>query len=222
MVTNTQVDLPSPAGLSEREFDFLTRVTMIATWVSRHDDEEVIARCMSELGMDRPTADAWLTKAQEYMALGAVENVEAARQLYLCRLESIYQLSMSRAVRDEVKVTTRPMKLQVGDSDETREVMGTTTEVKPQAFNAAAVQLALKAATDAAKLQGAKSEGGGTRIGNMNVLMQGNGGELPMGNTVDQLSDQDLAKLIGVEVAEAERRVPRLDAAPSNGEHTGD
>lgn len=194
-------------SLSSREYEFVSRVHRICLWLAKETEDETIQRCIDELGMTEPTAKKWIAKAEDYMALGIVENIDISREMYNYRLEQIFNLCMSNAQRDMVEVTTKPWKLRVaGQNDENQDrfevITATQTKVKANALDVGAIQTALKAAEKAARLAGVKvgKVGGGAKIGTVNVQI--NQGELPGAQSIGEMSNEQLAGLAGLEVAE--------------------
>lgn len=197
-----------PQALTEREYNLIQHLNLVATWLARESEPEVRRRCQDELDMTEKSAQLWIDKAKNYMALGAVENVEAAKAQYHLRLLGIYHLCMRHAEKDVVEVTTKPMKVVVEANDGTPDGMtvidAKITKVKPNCLDVGAVGAALKCAREMAHISGARpTVAKGARIGNMNVLMNG-GGQLPTAPITDGLANADLAALVGAEVMDAE------------------
>lgn len=187
-----------PAALSDREWGLISRLNQISIMLARSDTREaVIKRIKAEWNIGDTEAERWLRKGEEYMASGAIEHVEGAREMFHHRLTEIYGLAMEHAVRDQVEVTTRPTRI-IDKDGESVVINGKHTKVKYNALDTGALQVALKAAKDAAHLMGVKPHEGrlGVAIGTVNVHQAAPA----QANTTNELANKALAELVGAEI----------------------
>lgn len=189
-------------GLSAAEYDLVSRVHRVCVWLARHRSrKKVVEEIIEEFGCDEAAAVVWISKAQEFMALGMIGGADKAREMYHHRLLEIYEVAMRHATKDRIKTVTKPTKV-VGPDGQFRVINGTHVTVEKDVLDSAALGLALKAAREIAHVQGARPrDGGGPRSLHVENL-QINNGQLPQANQTDQLTNASLAMLLGAEVVE--------------------
>lgn len=190
------------AGLDAREFTLLSRLYQICIWMAKNKRKEVIKLVIDEYDTDEASAETWVRKAEDFMALGVLEGAASARQAYNHRLQKIHDLCMAHAVKDEVEVTTKPYRVMVIDRDgqqtgETKIITAQQTKVRVNVLDTSAINVALKAAREMAMINGGRAvdSRGNTTYNNVNV--QVNNTELPGANRTSDLSNEELAKLAG-------------------------
>ena len=187
-----------PAALSDREWGLISRLNQISIMLARSETrEKVINSIKAEWNIGNTEAEKWLRKGEEYMASGAIEHVDGAREIFHHRLTEIYGLAMKHAVKDQVEVTTRPTRI-IDKDGQPVVIDGKHTKVKYQSLDTGALQVALKAAKEAAHLMGVKPRDGrlGVAIGTVNVLQAAPA----QANTTNELANQALAALVGAEI----------------------
>lgn len=234
------IDQPGDAidGLTPREYSFLSRINKICITMAKSKTRvEATREIQAEFNLDEKTTERWIRKAEDYMALGAMDTADEARQMYHVRLAQIFNLAMAHAVRDQVEITTKPYKLAVvgpdGKATGQRRVITTQqTKVKPNALNAAALAIATKVAREMAILTGGRvPEASGAKI-EKQINIQINKGELPTVQMVNDLSAAQLIALLGAEavdgeqplevLSEADRDKPGRDAGSGGEEDSGE
>lgn len=192
-------------GLSAPEFTLISRLNKVCVWLARERTrEDVVDLVRQEWSGTKSAAEKWVAKAEDFLALGIFEDVERSRRLYAHRLQEIYGLCMAHAVKDQVEVTTKPVKVRSEDG-KLIQINGQHTKVKPNAFDPNAVAMAMKAAKEIAHISGARPRDSKVSVGNMNVLVNGAGGtpQEATAQTTYLLSNQALADMVGGEIVDA-------------------
>lgn len=199
------VELDRSPAMTEREWTLISRLNQICVMIARGKSREGVAEeIREEFALSAADAEKWLRKAEEYMASGAIEQVDATREMYHIRLTEIYGLAMEHAVKDQIEVTTKPTRVVVseGGKEESRIITGQHTKIKPKALDTQALSVALKAAKEIAHIMGGRpnERRRGIAVGTVNV--QVNGGELAAKTM--EMTNEMLAAMIGAQVDEIE------------------
>lgn len=198
-------------ALNDREWTLISRLNQICVLAARLPSRDKV---LEEIALDwrigRTEAEKWLRKGEEFMASGVVEGVDMARRMYHMRLSEIYGTAMKHAVKDQVKVTTKPTRVIVDGVDEdgkpmSRVITAQHTEIRPNSLDTAALQVALRAAREAAHILGVSPNRGrrGVQIEQVNL----NIGSGVMGNNVMDMANDQLAALLGAQVIDAQAEV---------------
>lgn len=212
-----------PQGLTDREYTLLARLHKIVTLLAKHDRAEVADLIMEEFSVDADDAEKWIVKSEDFLALGVLDSAADARRIYHMRLMDIYNLCMDHAVVDQVEQITKPVKMKVettGENDETivsqQIVNAVTTKVKPNSLNVGAVTVAMKAAREAAHIGGGRPRD--PKSINVAALQINQG--LPSAQLTQDLGNDQLADLLGLEVIDAEPQAGSQPVLPQPAENT--
>ena len=184
-------------GLTDREYVFVSRVNEIAVWLAHEDGDrdKVVEKIRQRYDCSMDIAKRWLLKAEDYLAMGAFEDAQQSRRMYIFRLERIHAIAMDHAVADRIEVTTKPTRLKIEGTGEEKVVNATQTKVKPNSLDVSALQTAMKAAREIALMTGGKSLTGGTV--NTAVIINGQDAHA---SVVQDLSVEALAQMAGVAI----------------------
>jgi len=205
-------DEPEPAGaLTPSEALLIDRLNTISIWIAREKNRvAVVALVAQEWGTTKQAAERWVAKTEDFLCRGIFEDVQASRALYLRRLEDIHGLAMTHAVKDQVEVTTKPVRLKNDSDGKMVQINGQHTKIKPNALDPNALAIAMKAAREIAHITGARPRDGRMNVGHMNVLVNGAGGIEASAQTTNQLSNESLAQMVGGEVVDESAPGPEV------------
>lgn len=204
---DTELDL----ALDVREYELLSRLFSITVWLAKFPKRsQVVAHVRQEYECTDPVAELWVRKAEDMIALGVLDGVDDSRKLYHLRLNHLFGTLMQHLIKDQVEVTTKPLNLKIVTEDgvptgKFQQVDGRITKVKHQALDPAVANMLFKLAKEMAHVTGGRpmtGRGGGGigRVGTVNVQI--NHGELPSAQQADQLSNEQLARLMGAEIVQ--------------------
>lgn len=223
---------PPASGLSDREYELVSRIHSVAIWMARSKPGEVKRRIMDDFNCTEAVADQWMRKAEDFMHLGVMEGVADARAVYRDQLMRIYLLAMSMTVRNQVEITQKPVKVRVESTDGVQQdpqvITATITKTKANVLDVGAMSVALKAAKEMAYIAGARPSG---KAGNMQINQQFNIGQdtLPDANLLQDLSNDQLVKLLGSDLELVGTDLPHhiidstaVDVVAGNGVDQGD
>lgn len=185
-------------ALTDREWSLVSKLNQVCMIAARfRTREQVLEEIGTSLMVKPAEAERWLRKAEEYMASGAIESVDAARDMYHVRLTEIYARAMEHSVKDVIEITTKPTRLVIDESGETRVINATHHKVKPNMLDTGALQVALKAAREAAHIMGVRPNDRrrGVAIGTVNMQINS-----PQASTTMEMANNQLASMIGAEI----------------------
>lgn len=195
------------SALSEREFVFLDRIFKISCWLAVNRRPAVVKMAQDDFHLTEGVAEQWVQKAEDAMALTAIENVDTARTQFRFRLEQIFTMAMANARRDEIEVVHKPIRVEVkvGDSDakvQTETIQGTVTKIRKDVFDPNALNIALKTAREIARVQGimGRDGKGGINVGTQVNVHLAPGSNIPTAQGLDTMDNAALLRMLGADV----------------------
>lgn len=204
-------EMPELKGLTKTEFKFVSVMNEVCVLLARYTTRKTaIAAIRERFDCTEDQAARLLDKADDFLASGVMTNAARAKDLYLARLQKIFDLCMSRSVENQIEVTRRPMKLEVenGEGGKSKTVSAEIIKSKPNALNIAAVRTAMEAAEQIARISGIVVDKGGDKTPHtVNVQIN----NMPGAQMTHELSNKDLAQLAGFDYAEVPE-IPLLQA----------
>lgn len=221
-------DLVNREGaLQESEYRLLDTLYRVSMVLARHDRKDAIRLVGDEFQINEEAAIRWILKAEDFMTMGVAEGIDDARKIYRFRLEKMFNTCMAMAVRTETETLSKPTRVRItmktngveSDTGESKIVMATHTKVRPNCLDTNALNLARKLAIDIAAISGVRgAKGGQLNIGTLNI--QNNNG-LPGADTLQDLTNAQLVKLLGAEIVDVQQE-PTTPAEPRGQEGAGE
>lgn len=198
-------------GLTPKQREWLYDLNRVSIMLARHDGTKVdIVKAVADaLGCSHTQAKVWIVRAREYICSGMIEDVDQARTLYLQRLDDLYLAARAHMVKTQEVITHKPMhlkiKLEDGEIIGKEMVMTQHRQIKENAFDAHAAEIAMKAAREIAHVTGARpKDTGKIRANNVNLTQINSSGQTnvltPGASATRDLSDESLAAMIGAEI----------------------